>query len=97
MPTRPVLAATRPDEEELFVRHARRLHAAVSATVRTSAADVDDGCGFAWLQLVSHRPPAAIAFAWLRTTAIREAIKIQHETNTRSASKAGSLPTTMTL
>ncbi len=52
----------------------------VRATVRTSAANVDDACGFAWLQLVRHRPPAAAAFAWLCTTAVREAIKLQHRT-----------------
>jgi DNA-binding CsgD family transcriptional regulator len=48
----------------------------VSATARTSAVNVDDACGFAWLQLVSHRPPAAVALAWLCTTAVREAIKL---------------------
>ncbi len=63
-----------------FVQHARQLHAVVSATVRTSAANIDDACGFAWLQLVRHRPPAAIAFAWLHTTAVREALKLQHRT-----------------
>jgi len=78
MPTRPVLAATRPDAEELCAWHARRLHAVVSATVRTSAANVDDACGFAWLQLVRHRPPAAVTFAWLCSTAVREAIKLEH-------------------
>jgi DNA-directed RNA polymerase specialized sigma24 family protein len=71
-----VEAATRADQAELFAQHARRLHAVVSATVRTSAANVDDACGFVWLQLVSHRPPAAVALAWLCTTAVREAIKL---------------------
>jgi RNA polymerase sigma factor (sigma-70 family) len=70
----------RPDDEELFVQHARRVHAVVSATVRTSAANVDDACGFAWLQLVRHRPPAAAAFVWLCTTAIREAVKLDRRT-----------------
>jgi RNA polymerase sigma factor (sigma-70 family) len=68
------------DEEELFARQARRLHAVVSRNVRTSAANVDDACGFAWLQLVRHRPPAAVAFAWLCTTAVREAIKLDQRT-----------------
>lgn len=72
--------ATRPDGEDLFARHARRLHAVVSATVRTSAENVDDTCGFAWLKLMRHRPPAGVAFAWLRTTAVREAVKLQHRT-----------------
>lgn len=80
MPAQHVQPLTRPDDQELFAQHALRLHAVVSATVRTSAANVDDACGFAWLQLVRHRPPAAIAFAWLRTTAVREALKLQHRT-----------------
>ena len=73
-------AATRAGHAELFAQHARRLHGVVSATVRTSAANVDDACGFAWLQLVSHRPPASIAFTWLRTTAVREAIELDRRT-----------------
>jgi RNA polymerase sigma factor (sigma-70 family) len=75
-----VEAATRAAQAELFAQHARRLHTVVSAIVRTSAANVDDACGFAWLQLVSHRPPASIAFAWLRTTAVREAVKLDRRT-----------------
>jgi DNA-directed RNA polymerase specialized sigma24 family protein len=80
MPVQLVQGVTRPDDEELFVQHACRLQAVVSATVRTWAANVDDACGLAWLQLVRHRPPALSAFAWLCTTAIREAIKLQHRT-----------------
>jgi DNA-directed RNA polymerase specialized sigma24 family protein len=48
----------------------------VTRSVHTSAVNVDDACGFAWLQLVRHRPPAPVAFAWLCTTAVREAIKL---------------------
>jgi len=75
-----VETGTRADQAALYAQHARRLHAVVSATVRTSVANVDDACGFAWLQLVSHRPPASIAFAWLRTTAVREAVKLDRRT-----------------
>ena len=45
MPTQGVEAATRADEAELFAQRARQLHAVVRATVRTSAANVDDACG----------------------------------------------------
>ena len=38
--------------------------------------NVEDACGFAWLQLVRRRPPTVVAFAWLCTTAIREAVKL---------------------
>ena len=44
--------------------------------MRTSPVNVEDACGFAWLQLVRRRPPTAVAFAWLCTTAIREAVKL---------------------
>jgi RNA polymerase sigma factor (sigma-70 family) len=71
-----VEAAARADQADLFAEHARRLHAVVSRRVGTSAANVDDACGLAWLQLVRRRPPAAAAFAWLCTTAVREAIKL---------------------
>jgi RNA polymerase sigma factor (sigma-70 family) len=76
VPTQPVQPATGLDSEELFTEHARRLHIVVSRSVRTSAANVDDACGFAWLQLMHHRPPGRVAFAWLCTTAVREAIKL---------------------
>lgn len=85
MTAEPVQSATRLDEEQLFAEQARRLHTVVSRSVRTSAANVDDACGFVWLQLVRHRPPAAVAFAWLCTTAVREAVKL----DLRSARVAG--------
>jgi len=74
----PVQSATRQDQEELFARHALRLRAVVSRSVRVSAANIDDACGFAWLQLVRRRPPAPVAFAWLCRTAVREAIRLDH-------------------
>jgi hypothetical protein len=46
---------------ELFERHAPRLRAVVSRSVHTSAVNVEDRCGFAWLQLVRRRPPPAAA------------------------------------
>ena len=61
---------------QLFERQAGRLQAVVSQRLRTSPANVEDACGFAWLQLIRRRPPADVAFAWLCTTAIREAIKL---------------------
>ena len=63
-------------DERLFASHALQLQAVVSRRVRTSRANVEDACGFAWLQLVRHRPEPGVAFAWLCTTAVREAIKL---------------------
>ena len=75
MAAQAVQSAARLHEEELFARYARRLRAVVSRSVQASRANIDDACGFAWLQLVRRRPPAAVAFAWLCTTAVREAVK----------------------
>lgn len=78
-------AVARGDDELLFAEHASRLQAVVSRSVRTSPANVEDACGFAWLQLVRHRPAQSVAFAWLCTTAVREAIKLDR----RSARAVG--------
>jgi DNA-directed RNA polymerase specialized sigma24 family protein len=67
---------TRPDQEHVFTQDALRLQAVVSRAVRTSPANVEDACGFAWLQFVRHRPEPPTAFAWLCTTAVREAIEL---------------------
>jgi DNA-directed RNA polymerase specialized sigma24 family protein len=48
----------------------------VNAAVRTSPVNVEDACGFAWLQLVCRRPSGETVFGWLCTTAIREAIRL---------------------
>ena len=49
-------ASTGP-EAQLFEAHALRLRAVVGGCVRTSPVNVEDACGFAWLQLVRRRPP----------------------------------------
>lgn len=64
------------DEGELFKQNASRLLRTVGAAVRTSPANVEDACAFAWLQLVRHQPCGGSAFAWLCKTAIHEAIKL---------------------
>jgi hypothetical protein len=74
-------AARRTDQPQLFEEHAVRLHAVVSQEVHTSPANVEDACGFAWLQLVRRRPPPAVAFVWLCATAIREAMKLHRRTS----------------
>jgi DNA-directed RNA polymerase specialized sigma24 family protein len=64
------------DDAQLFEQHALGLQAVVSRRVRTSPVNVEDACGFAWLQLIRRRPPGHVAFAWLCTTAIREAMRL---------------------
>ena len=73
--------AGRLNQEHVFTQHARRLQAVVTRTVRTSPANVEDACGFAWLQFVRHRPEPPTAFAWLCTTAVREAIELDRRTH----------------
>ncbi len=68
----------RYDDAQLFEQHALRLNAVVSRHVSTSAANLEDACGCARLQLVCHQPRRATAFAWLCATAIREAVKLHH-------------------
>ena len=64
------------DQGRLYENHARSLQAVVSRRVHTSPANVEDACGFAWLQLVRHGNRPASTFAWLCAIAIREAVKI---------------------
>jgi DNA-directed RNA polymerase specialized sigma24 family protein len=68
------------DDTDLFKGHAACLRTAAGASVRTSPPNVEDACGFAWQQLVRHRPHGAVAFAWLRTIAVCEAIKLHRRT-----------------
>lgn len=64
------------DEERLFIAHSNRLRIVVSRCVNTSAANVDDGCAFAWLQLILHQPRRDSVFSWLTKVAIRHAIRL---------------------
>jgi RNA polymerase sigma factor (sigma-70 family) len=65
------------DEAALFAEHHDRLIRSVSRAVRTSQANIEDACSFAWMQLLRHQPERREElFAWLRTVAIREAIRL---------------------
>src|SRR4051794_37168295 len=77
-PGDPVREPARPrgDEERLFIAHANRLQRTVARNVNTSAANVEDACSFAWLQLVAKDPRRETVFGWLATVAIREAIRL---------------------
>src|SRR3954471_12831498 len=69
-------ARPRGDEERLYIAHANRLRRIVTANVTTSAANIEDACSFAWLQLVAKDPRRETVFAWLAKVAIREAIRL---------------------
>lgn len=64
------------DEERLYVANADKLRRVVGAAVRTSEANIEDACSFAWLQLLCHRPRRESVFAWLATVATREAWRL---------------------
>jgi DNA-directed RNA polymerase specialized sigma24 family protein len=64
------------DEAELFARHHGTLNARVTRWVKTSAANIDDACSTAWLQLLRSQPRRDSALSWLTTVAIREAVRL---------------------
>jgi RNA polymerase sigma factor (sigma-70 family) len=68
--------ALRGDEDQLYRTHARTLRSVVRMKVNTSDDIVEDACAFAWMQLVRCQPRRNTAFAWLRTVAVREAVRL---------------------
>jgi DNA-directed RNA polymerase specialized sigma24 family protein len=75
MSDRPV-PPQRRDEQWLFERYDRRLRRATQLAVNTSPDVVDDACAFAWMTLLTHQPRRETVFAWLRTVARREALRL---------------------
>lgn len=66
----------RGDEAQLFELHAAELRSVVGRQVRTSRANVEDACSFAWVQMLRNQPPRDRLMGWLCRTATREAIKL---------------------
>jgi len=53
-------------DDDLYAEHAIKLRRFVGGRVVTSDANLDDACGFAWMQLVEVRPSrGASIFFWL--------------------------------
>jgi RNA polymerase sigma factor (sigma-70 family) len=71
---RPVVL--RGDEDQLYRQHARALRSVLRMKVNTTDDNLDDACAFAWMQLVRCQPRRNTVFAWLRTVATREAIRL---------------------
>src|SRR3981081_4472620 len=71
-----LVARERRDEADLFRRHDSKLRATVRREVRTSPANIEDACAFAWLQLVRRRPRREAALAWLVRTGCRESVTL---------------------
>jgi DNA-directed RNA polymerase specialized sigma24 family protein len=66
----------RGDEAELFERYHARLIRATAFEVRTSRENVEEACGFAWAQLMSHDVRRATVYSWLKEVARREALRL---------------------
>ena len=66
---------------ELFARYHQRLRRNVRAVVNTSDENVEDACMFAWTQFLSRElERIEVAYGWLTTVAIREAVKLDRRT-----------------
>jgi DNA-directed RNA polymerase specialized sigma24 family protein len=79
------------DEDQLYRTHARTLRRVVRIKVNTSDETVEDACAFAWMQLVSCQPRRNTVFAWLRTVATREAIRLDRIERNRRSTELGEL------
>lgn len=70
-------STTQPTPQTLYAELHDRLYRNVRYAVTTSAANAEDACQFAWLQLLQTAPDCGDRiFAWLKTVAIREAIRL---------------------
>jgi DNA-directed RNA polymerase specialized sigma24 family protein len=67
------------DEGRLYAAHADKLRRVVGAAVRTSEANIEDACSFAWLQLLCHQPRRQSVFAWLARVATRQAWRLHRQ------------------
>lgn len=64
------------DESALYERYGNRLLRVTSLSVNTAPDNVDDACSFAWTELVARQPRRGTVFAWLKTVARREALRL---------------------
>ncbi len=68
------MTALRGDEGALYERYQPQLRRAVRSLVDGNDEVIEDACSFAWTQLLVKQPDRGpTLFAWLRTTAVREA------------------------
>jgi DNA-directed RNA polymerase specialized sigma24 family protein len=64
------------DEDELYRRHHRELHRAVSRAVHAPRELIEDACQTTWAILLRRQPERHAIFGWLRVVAIREAYRL---------------------
>jgi RNA polymerase sigma factor (sigma-70 family) len=72
------MAVTPLQIEGLYREHAPELHQVVGTGVGACESTIEDACQVAWSRLLDHseRVQAEAAFAWLTTTAVREAVRL---------------------
>jgi hypothetical protein len=66
----------RGDEDDLYRRHHRELHRAVSRAVQAPRELIEDACQTAWTILLRRQPERDRILAWLRVVAIHEAYRL---------------------
>lgn len=79
----------RGDEAELYEQLAARLIKIVARQVRTSTANVEDACSFAWVQMLHYQPARETVVAWLVRVGTREAIKLDRRARRQDAAATG--------
>jgi DNA-directed RNA polymerase specialized sigma24 family protein len=72
-----MVPSQRGDEGELFASFHNELVRKVRRAVRTSEANVDDACAFAWTQFLRYQPDRERNWrGWLHRVASREALHL---------------------
>ena len=84
-------APLRGDEDALFARYDDALQKATARAVNTSKENIEDACAFAWSRLLITQPRRESVYAWLKTVARHEAIRIDRETRSMSPSEVTAL------
>jgi DNA-directed RNA polymerase specialized sigma24 family protein len=68
----------RGDEAQLFLEYGTELDRTVSRLVGTTRSNVEDACGFAWMQFVRYQPERDRHWrGWLVQVARREALRLE--------------------
>src|SRR4051812_10607496 len=76
MTERPKLTLLRGDESDLFVRYDEPLRRATHRAINTTPENVQDACAYAWGRLLARQPERETVFAWLKTVARNEALRL---------------------
>jgi RNA polymerase sigma factor (sigma-70 family) len=89
----PLVPAARGDEAHLFRTHHRRPQGLVERAVSARPQVIEDGCAFAWLELIARQPARTNIIGWLRVVARREAVRLaRHDRRaTRLAQRASTV------